>query len=249
MSDKHYIDEEVDIIDIEEVESVAKNNVIKDELEINDRSYIEDENRIFEEYEKEIERLKDYRKKHSKKKNKYDDDCKIKKQQDCEKMKSNKKYGGDCKPDKNKKCQWNDNDYPVGAKGKFFKEVVYGLEKIGNNENIKNCFWYKAHIKKLEDMYCVYDYNKYSVVFYPMICYYPYISRHGNFMVGYKCNDEGELKYVIYAIPGTRSLSDQPYEGKTGFVTFMPNEDDDKMGHWLMYYDIKGNTVVVPVKR
>jgi len=104
-------------------------------------------------------------------------------------------------------------------------------------------------VKKLEDMYCVYDYNKYSVVFYPMICYYPYISRHGNFMVGYKCDDEGNLKYIIYAIPGTRDLSDQPYEGKTGFVTFMPDEDNDKTGHWLMYYDIKGNTVVVPVKR
>ncbi len=231
-----YINDEVDIIDVEEIKPLVKDDVLNEQLESDDEGYRNEENKIFEEYEKEIERLKDYRKKHSKKKNKYDDE-------------SIKKKYEDCKPEKHKKCEWNDKNYPIGANGKFFKEVVYGLEKIGVNENIKNCFWYKAHVKKLEDMYCVYDYNKYSVVFYPMICYYPYISRHGNFMVGYKCDDEGNLKYIIYAIPGTRNLVDQPYEGKTGFVTFMPDEDNDKTGHWLMYYDIKGNTVVVPVKR
>jgi hypothetical protein len=243
-----YINDEVDIINVEEIEPEVNDNMINDELEVRDGDYNEDRNRMFEEYEEEIERLKSYRKKHSKKKNRYDDDCTIKHQWDCEDMRSKKKHG-EYKSEKYKNSEWNDKDYPVGAKGKFFKEVVYGLEKIGSNENIKNCFWYKARVKKLEDMYCVYDYNKYSVVFYPMICYYPYISRHGNFMVGYKCDDEGDLKYIIYAIPGTRSLSDQPYEGRTGFVTFMPDEDNDKLGHWLMYYDIKGNTVVVPVKR
>ncbi|WP_346931054.1 hypothetical protein [Clostridium sp.] len=231
-----YINDEVDIIDVEEIKPVVKSDVLNEQLESDDGGYRDEENKIFEEYEKEIERLKDYRKKHSKKKNKCDDES------------INKKHE-DCKHEKHKKCEWNDKNYPIGDKGKFFKEVIYGLEKIGVNENIKNCFWYKAHVKKLEDMYCVYDYNKYSVVFYPMICYYPYISRHGNFMVGYKCDDEGNLKYIIYAIPGTRNLVDQPYEGKTGFVTFMPDEDNDKTGHWLMYYDIKGNTVVVPVKR
>lgn len=243
--DENYISDEVDVIDAEEIETLAKNDLINEQIESDDEGYTDDENKIFEEYEKEIERLKDYRKKHSKKKNKYDD-CKSKNQYDHGDI--NKKYE-DCKPEKHKKQEWNDKDYPMGTMGKFFKEVIYGLEKIGSNENIKNCFWYKAHVKKLEDMYCVYDYNKYSVVFYPMICYYPYISRHGNFMVGYKCDDEGNLKYIIYAIPGTRDLVDQPYEGKTGFVTFMPDEDNDKTGHWLMYYDIKGNTVVVPVKR
>ena len=247
-NDKDYINDDVEIIDIEEVEPAIKENEIKNVLEYQDEDYNENENRMFEEYEKEIERLKNYRKKHSKKKNKYDDNWKAKPQCDCEEMKPKKKHE-DCKSEKYKKNEWNDKDYPVGNMGKFFKEVTHGLEKIGSNENIKNCFWYKAHVKKLEDMYCVYDYNKYSVVFYPMICYYPYISRHGNFMIGYKCDDEGRLKYIIYAIPGTRSLSDQPYEGKTGFVTFMPDEDNDKFGHWLMYYDIKGNTVVVPVKR
>ncbi|MEG1257183.1 hypothetical protein [Clostridium sp.] len=193
-----------------------------------DRKNIEDENEIFEEYEKEIERLKEYRKKHPKK---------------CDKDDKNDEEK------KVKKCDYTDKNYPIGHMGDFFKEIVKGLEKVGVNENIKNCFWYKAHVDKLEDMYCVYDYNKYSVVFYPMICYYPYISRHKNFMVGYKCDDEGQLKYIIYAIPGTKKIVDQPYEGKTGFVTFMPEERNGDKGHWLMYYDIKGNTVVVPVKR
>ncbi|MEG0133713.1 MAG: hypothetical protein RR851_14700 [Clostridium sp.] len=187
-----------------------------------------DENEIFDEYEKKIEKLKDTRKK-----------C------ECDEYDDEKKH----KEKKHKKNDYTDKNFPVGNMGDFFKEVVKGLEKIGVNENIKNCFWYKAHVNKLEDMYCVYDYNKYSVVFYPMICYYPYISKHKNFMVGYKCNDEGQLKYIIYAIPGTKKLADQPYEGKTGFVTFMQDENNQDKGHWLMYYDIKGNTVVIPVKR
>lgn len=229
------------MLEIEHIEELNEEDVIEStkEFDVNDirnlnnqeDDDVDDENIIFEEYEKEIERLKDFRKKHSKKKH-YDDDNEW-----------------ECKSQDSKKIEWSDKDYPAGAMGKFFKEVVYGLEKIGSNENIKNCFWYKAHVDKLEDMYCVYDYNKYSVVFYPMICYYPYISRRGNFMIGYKCDDAGELKYIIYAIPGTRELVDQPYEGKTGFVTFMPDNNNDQVGHWLMYYDVKGNTVVVPVKK
>ncbi len=240
------------VIDVEE-NNESTNYVI------NERDNNEAETQDFDEYEDQIERLKEYRKKHSKK-NCYDDD-------DDDKKKHHKNDDHDKKCHKNddhdhhdKKCYKNDyeekkkakkcdkGDYPVGPMGDFFKSVVKGLEKIGAKDSIKNCFWYKAHVENLEAMYCVYDYNKYSVVFYPMICYYPYISKAKNFMVGYKCNDDGVLKYIIYAIPGTKALVDQPYEGKTGFVTFMSETEDSEMGHWLMYYDIKKNSVVVPVK-
>lgn len=186
------------------------------------------ENSNFDEYEEEIERYKDYRKKH-KHKDDYDKECPVK-----------KKCGKGSK---------KSMIYPKEKKEEFFNGVVKDLEKIGCKENIDNCFWYKAEIDKLESMYCVNDYNKYSVIFYPMICYYPYISKHGNFMIGYKYDDDNKLKFLIYAIPGTKELRDQPYEGKTGFVTFMADGEEDNEGYWLMYFDIEKNSVVVPVKR
>ncbi|MEG0774136.1 hypothetical protein [Clostridium sp.] len=162
---------------------------------------------------------------------------------------SNNEYCGQCNNQKHEMDYMNKYNWPLDNTGDFFKKVVKGFEKLGENENIKNCLWYKVQVNKLEDMYCMYDYNKYTVVFYPMICYYPYISKKKNFMIGYKCDDEGRLKYIIYAISGTKKLEDQPYGGKTGFVTWMPSKEDKDMGHWLMYYDFKTNNVVIPIKR
>lgn len=218
---------------------------VKEKLDLrnNDESLnevVKDSNTVevqdFDEYEDQIERLKEYRKKHSEKKCKDDDDSD-------EDDDNGKDY------DYKKKKKYGKDDYPVGHMGDFFKNVVKGLDKIGSNDSIKNCQWYKAHVENLESMYCENDYNKYSVVFYPMICYYPYIAKTKSFMIGYKCDDDGVLKYIIYAIPGTKALVDQPYEGKTGFVTFMGDKDNSETGHWLMYYDIKNNSVVVPVKK
>ncbi len=180
----------------------------------------------FDDYEKQIEKIKE---------DKYG--CKDKYKEDEKKYKDMTKELVD------------DLEYPLGNMGEFFKGIIKGLEKIGANKNMSNCLWYKAHINKIEDMYCMYDYNKYAVVYYPMVCYYPYISRHKHFMIGYKWDNTGRLKHIIYAIPGTKSIEDQPYGGKTGFVTFMPSEKNEDEGHWLMYYDIKANTVVVPMKR
>lgn len=156
------------------------------------------------------------------------------------------------KHEKHKKENSNMNKckvYPKEKKEEFFKEIVKDLEKIGEKENIKNCKWYKVNVEKLESMYCIYDYNKYALIFYPMICYYPYISKNKNFLIGYKYDEGENLKYIIYAIPGTKELKDQPYEGKTGFVTFMPEDHCEDKGYWLMYFDIEKNSVVIPVKR
>lgn len=188
----------------------------------------------FDDYEDQIERLKEYRKKQSEKKCNDDDDS---------------DEDDDNGKDYDYKKKYDKNDYPVGPMGDFFKSVVKDMDKKGSHDSIKNCQWYKAHVENLESMYCENDYNKYSVVFYPMICYYPYIAKTKSFMIGYKCDDDGVLKYIIYAIPGTKALVDQPYEGKTGFVTFMGDKDNSETGHWLMYYDIKKSSVVVPVKK
>jgi D-alanyl-D-alanine carboxypeptidase len=78
--------------------------------------------------------------------------------------------------------------------------------------------------------------------------YYPYIKKHGYFMLGYKCDSEGNLKYIVYGVPGKKDKDEQPYDGKTGFVTWVSDKDSDEVGCWLMFYDYKNSTVVVPMQ-
>jgi len=57
------------------------------------------------------------------------------------------------------------------------------------------------------------------------------------------------LIYSKSSFPDLKAIGDQPYGGKTGFVTWMPSENSNEMGHWLMYYDFKTNNIVIPIKR
>ena len=159
------------------------------------------------------------------------------------------------KHDKDKDCECNSKedkhgDYPKGVMGDFFKKVAKDFEEVPNfSKEIKWCKWYKVPINKLESMYDFSDYNKYTIAYYPMICYYPYIRNHKSYMLGYKCDSNGKMKYIVYGIPGSRAKAHQPYGGKTGFVTWISNSENDEMGHWLMFYDFKKSTIVVPVKK
>ncbi|GAA0121179.1 MAG: hypothetical protein KID00_14115 [Clostridium argentinense] len=144
---------------------------------------------------------------------------------------------------------YNYEKNPKSMMTKFFKDIVKDFEKMDKYDDIKNCVWYKVPVEKLEEMYCMHDYKKYTVIYYPMICYYPYIAKHKHFMIGHKYDNNGNLKYIVYALPGKKSESEQPYGGRTGFVAWMPNKNDTEMGYWLMFYDFKNSTVVVPVKR
>ena len=158
---------------------------------------------------------------------------------------------------KNKK-QYKEN-YPKGNMGNFFKVVAQDFEEVPNfSKEIKWCKWYKVPVHNLENMHNLHDYNKYTIVYYPMIRYYPYIRNHKSFMLGYKCDSGGEMKYIVYGIPGSKAKAHQPYGGKTGFVTWISdnnsdnnnnNNDNEEMGHWLMFYDFKNSTIVVPIKK
>ncbi|SHI03350.1 hypothetical protein [Clostridium grantii] len=143
------------------------------------------------------------------------------------------------------------DNYPKGKMGKFFLEVVEGFEEVKDfNPKLGKCKWYKIKESDLSDSAKMKDYNKYTVAYYPMLGYYSYINKYKHYLLGYKCNKEGYLKYIIYAIPGMKKRSDRPFDGKTGFVTWVPidNGDDSKMGYWLMFYDFKNSCVVIPVK-
>lgn len=135
-----------------------------------------------------------------------------------------------------------------GAIGKYFNEIVKDFEKSSDKyKEIKYCKWFKAKVNSIEDMCDTKDYNKYVIAYYPMLNYYPYIKEYGFFMIGYKCTNKGELEYIIYGVPGKKDIEEQPYGGKTGFVTWMKEENSD-MGCWLMFYDYKKSIVVVPAK-
>lgn len=151
------------------------------------------------------------------------------------------------------KCKKN-TDYPVGALGEFFKSLVDEFSEINDiDKNIKRCKWFKIPIKCFEDMDSIDNYNQYTIIYYPMVCYYPYVKKYGHYVIGYKCDKYGKIKYLIYGIPGTKSKYDQPYGGRSGFVTWIPKKEEDEwkkdcMGYWIMFYDFRKSTIVIPVR-
>jgi hypothetical protein len=141
-------------------------------------------------------------------------------------------------------------NYPQGPEGDFFNNLMNGFKETKSICNeLKRCRWYKIPVNSMEDMYNMNDYNKYALIYYPMMSYYPYIKKHCHYLSGYKCDKKGRVKYLIYGILGTKDKRDQPYGGKSGFVTWVSLRDKDKIGYWLMFYDFKTNTVVIPVKK
>ena len=136
-----------------------------------------------------------------------------------------------------------------GSIGEYFESIVEGFDRDYDSINeLKYTKWYKIPVHDLHEMCNMSNYNKYTLAYYPMLNYYPYIKKYGYFMLGYKCDSQGNLKHLIYAIPGKKDKDEQPYDGRTGFVTWVNLNGKDKDGCWLMFYDFKNSTVVVPMK-
>lgn len=136
-----------------------------------------------------------------------------------------------------------------GSIGEYFESIVEGFDRDYNSiDELKYTKWYKIPIHDLHEMCNMSNYNKYTLAYYPMLNYYPYIKKYGYFMLGYKCDSQGNLKHIIYAIPGKKDKDEQPYDGRTGFVTWVSLNSKDRDGCWLMFYDFKNSTVVVPMR-
>lgn len=158
------------------------------------------------------------------------------------------------KKDKDKCANCAKNKEKIDMMDKFFCDLVEDLEEIkGVCPELGKCKWYKVDCKDLMNINPYMDSNKYNMVYYPMFNYYPYISRYGHYLLGYKYDKDGKVKYLVYAIPGTKAIYDQPFGGSTGFVTWFykksDHNKDNSLGYWAMFYDFKNYTVVVPVKR
>jgi len=136
-----------------------------------------------------------------------------------------------------------------GSIGEYFESIVEGFDRDYDSiDELKYTKWYKIPVHDLHEMCNMSNYNKYTLVYYPMLNYYPYIKKYGYFMLGYKCDSQGNLKHIIYAIPGKKDKDEQPYDGRTGFVTWVSLNGKDRDGCWLMFYDFKNSTVVVPMQ-
>ena len=136
-----------------------------------------------------------------------------------------------------------------GSIGEYFESIVDGFERDTDSiDELKYTKWYKVPVHDLREMCNMNNYNKYTLAYYPMLNYYPYIKKYGFFMIGYKCDSKGNLKHIIYGVPGKKDKDEQPYDGRTGFVTWVSIKNNANNGCWLMFYDFKNSTVVVPRK-
>lgn len=136
-----------------------------------------------------------------------------------------------------------------GSIGEYFESIVDGFERDTDSiDELKYTKWYKVTVHDLREMCNMNNYNKYTLAYYPMLNYYPYIKKYGFFMIGYKCDSKGNLKHIIYGVPGKKDKDEQPYDGRTGFVTWVSIKNNANNGCWLMFYDFKNSTVVVPMK-
>ncbi|MBL4936063.1 hypothetical protein JK636_09840 [Clostridium sp. YIM B02515] len=188
---------------------------------------------------------------------KHEENCeekhKEKHEEKCEE-KHKEKHEDKCEEKKEHKHEYKcDENYPKDNISMLFMDVADGFEELqGICSEIKRCKWYKVPVYRPEDMTSCAHYNKYTVAYYPMVNYYPYIRKHGHFILGYKHDKDNKMKYLVYGVPGTKSRIDQPFGGRTGFVTWVPlvegEEEENSQGYWLMFYDFRSSTIVIPVR-
>ncbi|AWK50349.1 hypothetical protein DIC82_04515 [Clostridium beijerinckii] len=149
----------------------------------------------------------------------------------------------------NMKQVTSNQDFKInGEVGQYFEKLAEGFEPYnGSLADINYCKLYKINVNSMEDLCDESNYNKYTLAYYPMLNYYPYITKVGYFLLGYKCNKNGHIQYIVYGIPGSKETNDQPYGGRTGFVTWTSDNKNDR-GYWLMFYDFKNSSIVIPTK-
>lgn len=120
----------------------------------------------------------------------------------------------------------------------FFRCFSDKFERFDNiSDEIKRCIWYKIPWNNVDQ----------SELYYPVMNLYNEIKERGYLLVGGKYDREGNLKYVAYGIPGKNEGDSQPLRGESGFVTWV-SEKSGTLGYWLMFYDYKASTIIVPLK-
>lgn len=250
--------EEVKHIKKDEIEKINEQRVVKEKAEKKIQQDIKDEVKSSVKANKEKEQREIKKVENTENINKEEIKEDIKEDIEEEKLAVNEEI---IKPEKeytdeNKNLSRNSSEEhnKKNKSDRFFEGITEDLEEWEDDfEELPDCRWFKVGVGNVEDMYRAKSYNKHAVIYYPMTNYYPYIIRHGHYLFGYKHDKAKKVKYLIYAIPGTKAHYDQPFGGRFGFVSWtQPKLDKGKygnMGYWLMFYDFRKSVVVIPSKR
>lgn len=124
---------------------------------------------------------------------------------------------------------------------KMLEDILDDYENTDKHKELKGCRLWKVDMEKYKrDGYKMTMYPCYDLVFYPMMYnplydYYRYIRKHGHYLFGIKHDKDGKVAAIIYGIPGRNTASDQPFEGRTGFLKWISWGGDK--GYWIMMYD------------
>ena len=98
----------------------------------------------------------------------------------------------------------------------------------------------------VSNMYTYYPYMNYMTG-YPDLIY-----KYQHYIFGLKVDENDEPVYFVYGVPGKFALSEQPYEGMTGFVYWHSMQDKEAKlgdyGYWILHIDAKTGSVAMPLK-
>ncbi|WIV12304.1 hypothetical protein [Proteiniborus sp. MB09-C3] len=121
-------------------------------------------------------------------------------------------------------------------------------------ENLRDCTWWRIeHNNEDIDRGFLPFYNYLVNVYYP----YPLTSRtttcqsmvekYGHYIFGTVAKQE-EIKYYVYGVPGKFTIADHPYNGATGFNTWLKDKNSEEdLGYWLIYIDALSGKIINPV--
>ncbi len=163
---------------------------------------------------------------------------------------------------KEKECKEEKDEYNFTTYDNYFMysyryimrkkldEILRCHPEMDHHKELKNCRLWRIDIGKyMEEGNKVQLYPCYDLVYYPMIYnpqynYYNYIKNHGHYLFGIKHGKSGEVKAIVFGIPGRKCEKDQPFKGKTGFVKWITWGGRD--GYWIMVYDPMTGMVKYP---
>lgn len=131
---------------------------------------------------------------------------------------------------------------------KFFEEVKPFKERL------KGCRWWKIEYNTQDTHRGFLPFFNYLVnVYYPypltsktITCRY-LMEKYKHYLFGIVAKED-EIKYYVYGVPGKFTISEHPYNGTTGFSTWLKDKNSsDGLGYWLMYIDALSGKIVNPV--
>lgn len=137
----------------------------------------------------------------------------------------------------------------------YTMDILKFFEKVDPfRENLKDCSWWRID-QENEQI------HRGFLPFYDYLIntYYPYplttkittcqslIEKHKHYIFGIVMKQD-EIKYYVYGVPGGYTIEDHPYNGTTGFNTWLKNKDSyEGLGYWLVYIDALSGKIVNPV--